>query len=474
MKKLVKKTVATALSMVGILSMMPSALCVRGEEGQMVGNVNQVGHLDPFNAMVVAKYFNSIEDFQNLEMVNKKYRMTLEKFRFNPFEINPNENLFFLPRMETCHVENFRDQNFVYTFPNDRVRTIIYFPTSFNLMNFTGVLVINGITNQRGEFTDKWERDVDVIGGDPLNGCRITFTNKDNGRRIIFLFDPCFNGRLANVDMEGNRSLFGIGIGDITCLNDYNRFLIKCKAEKAVIPVGEEFSIPSHVTSIGTHAFWGWKTLRRVIIPDSVKDIGQFAFCDCGKLTDINIPNSVTSIGDGAFEDCVSLNSIEIPNSVTSIGENAFVRCSRLKKVTIPDSVTKIGMDAFAHCENLTEVTIPNSVESVECGTFSGCKNLTKVTIPNSVTSIGVCAFKDCINLREITIPDSVTRIRMEAFDGCRKLRKINIPTSVKTIDLLALYGCRVLRNIEFNGKVYKNRDSFMKAFEEYRASQDK
>ena len=32
MKKLVKKTAATALSMIGILSMMPSALCVPGGE----------------------------------------------------------------------------------------------------------------------------------------------------------------------------------------------------------------------------------------------------------------------------------------------------------------------------------------------------------------------------------------------------------------------------------------------------------
>ena len=44
-------------------------------------------------------------------------------------------------------------------------------------------------------------------------------------------------------------------------------------------------------------------------------------------ITFENSKYSVTSIGSDAFWGCRSLTSVTIPNSVTSIGDNAFARC---------------------------------------------------------------------------------------------------------------------------------------------------
>ena len=70
-------------------------------------------------------------------------------------------------------------------------------------------------------------------------------------------------------------------------------------------------------------------------------------------MTSVTIPNSVTSIGSSAFSGCRSLTSITIPNSVTSIGGHAFCACSSLTSITIPNSVKKIYSSAFSGCSKL-------------------------------------------------------------------------------------------------------------------------
>ena len=79
-----------------------------------------------------------------------------------------------------------------------------------------------------------------------------------------------------------------------------------------------------------------------------------------------NVTYSVTSIGSSAFAGCRSLTSVSIPNSVTSIGSSAFSGCRSLTSVSIPNSVTSIESYAFSGCSGLTSVSIPNSVTSIE------------------------------------------------------------------------------------------------------------
>ena len=91
-------------------------------------------------------------------------------------------------------------------------------------------------------------------------------------------------------------------------------------------------------------------------IPTDITEIKEHAFYGCTSLTSVTIPDSVTSIDSSAFYNCDSLTSVTIGNSVTSIGQYAFRFCSSLTSVTIGNSVTSIGKDAFYYCTSLTSV----------------------------------------------------------------------------------------------------------------------
>lgn len=375
-KNLIKKTAATTLSMMGILSAMPSVFCTSGEEPQ---NTNIRGHIDWFNIMVVGKYLNSVEDLCNLSIVNKKYKDILLKYCYNPVGINSIEQLASFPNIETCLVGKC-EGDFISTFPNDDIKTLIYLPGSFNLLQITEILTDNEVINDEGKCINNWERIFELNGENPKDGCRITFTNGE--KTIVFMYS-----------LYVDKVLIGP--------SNYNAFLKNCRLDKkelaaAFIKVPNVVSIPSSVTSIGRYAFGYQESLTKVNIPSSVTTIEEDAFCHCTGLREVNIPDSVTSIGYGAFELC-SLTNISIPNSVTSIDDWAFYGCGGLTNINVPTSVTKIGNNAFRYCKSLREISIPTSVTSLGDNVLDDCENLNHIEF-NGKTYTSVDGFMQAFN----------------------------------------------------------------------------
>jgi hypothetical protein len=197
------------------------------------------------------------------------------------------------------------------------------------------------------------------------------------------------------------------------------------------------------VTSIGSSAFYGCRSLTEVTIGDSVTSIGDYAFSHCYKIVEVynlsslNITKGSTDNGDVGYyalniytptsgesklhtekgyifyEDGETVylmgyvgnqTELVLPNKYNgknySIYQYAFYDCSSLTSITIPNGVTSIGSYAFYNCSSLTSITIPDSVTSIGGGAFSGCSSLTSITIPNGVTSIGNGVFEDCSKLQ--------------------------------------------------------------------------
>ncbi len=90
------------------------------------------------------------------------------------------------------------------------------------------------------------------------------------------------------------------------------------------------YKMPSSVTEIKSHAFWGCDNLKKVQIGSNVETIPDYAFADCSNLEKVNFSYSVRRIGLKAFLDCMNLSDTEIPMSVTEIHETAFEGCPKL------------------------------------------------------------------------------------------------------------------------------------------------
>ncbi len=276
-----------------------------------------------------------------------------------------------------------------------------------------------------------------------------------------------------------------------------------------------EFEIPSThnglpVTIIGSNAFKGCSSIKKVVIPSSIKKIHSNAF-EASGIEEISIPSTVDEIEECAFKDCTALHSVELYEGFKTIPDNMFENCTSLEYIKLPSSLEFIGKYAFS-CSGLKEMVLSENISYVKQDPFYGCENLESLTVPlvsqRSVggwgdwgggipqtctihysnnadelsfvistdrsyyyclglpketqhasieipaihNSLPVVIPKECMNsvenLEEIIIQEGIRSIAAWAFFSCSNLKTIRIPASVSEIFGPFVIQCNSLADV--------------------------
>jgi|GEM_PF-1480897 len=227
--------------------------------------------------------------------------------------------------------------------------------------------------------------------------------------------------------------------------------------------------IEEGVTSIGGASFYLCHQLVDVYLPKSLKEIGTNAFAECYKLENVYIPDLETWCNIELMDNSsnilgmasnVYLNGepiekdVKIPYGVKKLRNFAFWNCKFIESVTIPESVNSIGWSTFANCDNLVSVKIPGSVEFLDWHAFSGCDNLEEVIISDGVKTISDQAFQNCVKIKTLDIPDSVTRLGTYAFSNCTDLESVTIGKGITEISDNCFSDCINLSDVTISDNV--------------------
>ena len=193
--------------------------------------------LGPYQLMIVSKYFESINDFKDLELATKKAKDNMEKFHYNPIPLT-RETINHFSHLETLHVyrkgdEEFRERKFY--------KRIIHYEIS----------------------------------------CEEFLLNKQP--EDIYLD--------VELDRESAKDMKTIPLG-VTRIGEE-----AFERRNDIISI----DIPTSVSEIGFGAFYNCRFLTSITIPHSVSVIGDFTFSGCTSLKSINIPTSVSQISENAF-----------------------------------------------------------------------------------------------------------------------------------------------------------------------------
>ena len=226
--------------------------------------------------------------------------------------------------------------------------------------------------------------------------------------------------------------------------------------------------------------------LRNLTISDNVTSLGSYAFSGCKSLETVTIPNSVTSIGQSAFNSCENLKSVTIGAMVLSIGESAFEETDLTKTVWLPNTPPEGYEDVpstrnYVANESYTELSnktvypylssmfetgglkyVPVSPSERTCDAIDcSYDNTADIIIGKTVNYKGIemtlLDVKDylCYNndsIKTLSINEYGGRIGRRSFQYCTGLETIEIYNMADSIGDEAFYNCINLKTVDING----------------------
>ena len=445
--------------------------------------------------MIISKYFDSIQDYINLEKTCKEYRGIIEQFHFNPITFNNNKERDLFKNIETYYVYPKETPKIGKTEINRLARDkrikklVIDNEKKISKVDKDPKIEYRHLSDK---FRLKLDPDVNILKGldDKLK--------EEDVKHIVVpaqitkLGDNCFGAVTESLIRAVNSDKLTNKIESVELPEDLSEIGEECFAScyhltEIRIPSKvselkretfyfcwnlEKVEIPKGVTNLGVGVFSRCSELKGVTLPSGIEDIPQRCFEGCRNLTGISIHDNIKRIGNKAFSYC-TFNEIKIPSTVSWIGESVFQQCSNLQEIIIPKDVSRLENYAFDYCRNLSRIVCSSEIEYIGCKCFHECDSLINiqfygreefpigyVEIPEKVTFLGSSCFDSCSNLTEIKILGNIKEMPIEGFNCCYNLRKINIPTSVEDIASGCFRYCNGLSNLFIPANVEYIKDN--------------
>ena len=327
--------------------------------------IAQKGQCDNYSIFIASRYFETIEDYINLIMTTQRFKMTLEKYYYNPISLTKTTMCFF-PNIETLHLYNENDE----LLEGGRIQ---WYVNWFQRIGYFQSLDVKEKTNKNIEFK------------------QLIYTSEDKHKEYSK------QKELHQINQQNNKELQLLNI-----------------------------IIPNGVTEIEKRCFLYDNHLKSIQLPDSLRILHEKQFNGCHSLSQINIPSSITSIGDFCFGFCSQLKEIIIPDFITSFQSNWFVGCRHLTKLILPLTIKDIPDDSLEKFQSLKSLQLSTEWKLNGDRLFreqKGC--LHSIQLPTSLTILNTNLIElDDIKTFELT--SSIKTLNSYCFAHCTELSEIH------------------------------------------------
>lgn len=217
---------------------------------------------------------------------------------------------------------------------------------------------------------------------------------------------------------------------------DNNDFVLYEDGEETLL-LGHEsietrLKVPSGVTGINEHAFWGAKQYLTADLPSSLTSIGDNAFSGCVRLVEIydrtDLEITLGSMENGRVAQYAK-SIIRAPEDESILHEDAdgFVTyeyegrihlaeyAGKAETVSIPEEVVEVDAEAFFGCES-KEIALHSGLEKISNLANEYATNFQRYLVPETVNRLNASLFLG--NSLIIDYPGMKTPIKFEEPTG--------------------------------------------------------
>ena len=287
-------------------------------------------NLDSYCLMITSKYFNSLEDFKNIELSSPKYKENMEKFHFNPISITK-EELKYFPRLETLHLYNENDELIE---GGEIKKYIIEYKVTYGKYlqmkeeNKNKIIEFKKVLLTTEDFYNENNKHYKETGS--------SFIEYEIPEIITEVEYDCFvfNHNLTKLTYKNPK-------WQVHCDRIFNNesHLCSFQLSKDLQIINDKqynheymfsYEIPQFVTSLGDYCF-AWCEITDIQLPENLKSLGRCTF-SWSEITKIVFPNNLTQLKDYCLANCLQLEEITFNNNIKEIGKGCFMDCPEVEE----------------------------------------------------------------------------------------------------------------------------------------------